>query len=502
MQTNRKQVTLATMIATFLAAIEVTIVSTAMPRIVSELGGLQLISWVFAVYLLTSTVTTPIYGKLADLFGRKVVFTFGAVLFLLGSMLSGLSQNMHQLIWFRALQGIGAGAIMPVTFTIIGDIYPYEERAKVQGLFSSIWGLSGIIGPLVGGFLVDYVSWRWIFYLNVPFGLVSVALLWMFLKEENASREKRNIDYWGALTFTIAVTSILYALLTGGTAHPWNSPFILGLFTVGFVFLASFWIIESKCAEPILPPSLLKNPVIFISNAAGFLASAILIGINAYLPLWVQGVEGKGATGSGLALLPMSIGWPIGATLGGRVMLKIGPRKTAAAGFLLILLGTVWLAVLQPASPHWFLIAIMFIIGFGFGFAMTVMTVMVQSSVGWQMRGVATASNTFLRSLGQTIGVAFFGTLFNHLVMSYAMRHNQGHGPIASSDFNQLLNPHGLSDLSASAMQMMREALVYGLHNIYLVFVILSVCAWITTFWFPKQKPETSMAPQGGLKQA
>ncbi|MBA4495389.1 MDR family MFS transporter [Paenactinomyces guangxiensis] len=502
MQTNRRNVTVAMMVATFLIAIEGTIVSTAMPRVVSELGGLQLISWVFAVYLLTSTVTTPIYGKLADLFGRRVIFTFGAGLFLIGSMLSGLSQTMHQLIWFRAVQGIGAGAILPTTFTIVGDIYPYEERAKVQGLFSSIWGISGLIGPLVGGFLVDYVSWRWIFYLIVPFALISTILLWLFLKEENTREQERKVDYWGAFTFTVASVSILYALLTGGTTYPWNSPVIISLFVAGFIFLALFARIQMKFPEPLFPLQLLRNPILFVSNLGGFLSSSVLIGINVYLPLWVQGVLGQGATGSGLALLPMSLGWPVGAMLGGRFMLKIGPQRTGVAGMLLILFGSVWLSLVTSTSPYWFLIVIMLIVGFGFGFASTVMTVVVQSAVDWKVRGVATASNTFLRSLGQTMGIAVFGTLFNNLISGYASGHFHGTQKIAPSDLNQLLDPHGLERVKAPVLSFMREALVYGIHNIFLLLAAISLVTLFVTFWLPKQKPEVSAVPQGGLKRA
>jgi EmrB/QacA subfamily drug resistance transporter len=499
MKTNQKQVTLAMLIATFLAAIEVTIVSTAMPRIASELGGLQYISWVFAAYLLTSTVMTPIFGKLADLYGRRVVFTVGAVLFLLGSMLSGLAVTMQQLIWFRALQGLGAGGIMPTTFTIIGDIYPYEQRAKVQGWISSVWGLSGLVGPLVGGFLVDYVSWRWIFYINLPFGLVSVIMLWIFLREEGETK-KRKIDYLGALTFTIAVASLLFALSTGGTVFPWSSPRILALFGVGVFFLLLFIWIEKKVAEPMLPLTLFTIPAILVSNVAAFLASGILIALNVYLPLWVQGVNGRGATGSGLTLLPMSIGWPLGAVIGGRLMLKIGPRKTAVMGLILILAGTVCLTLIGKSTPEWVLSPIMLMIGFGFGFSMTVYTVIVQSSVGWNLRGAATASNTFLRSLGQTMGVAAFGTLLNHSMKSFMEEHPPT-GGMNVPDFNQLLAPHNISRIPQTVMVMMRDALALGLHHIFVLLVVIAAVTLFVVLWLPRSKPET-VRPAHDLKEA
>src|SRR5579875_3778255 len=215
-------VTVAMLVAVFLVAIDVTVVSTAMPHIVRELHGLSLYSWVFAIYTLTTSVTTPIYGKLADLFGRKVIFSIGVVLFVLGSVLSGMSQTMEQLIWFRAFQGIGAGAVMPITFTIISDIFPGEQRARMQGVFSGVWGIAGLLGPLVGGMFVDHFSWRWIFYINVPVGAISLILVFMFL-HESFERKSKKIDYWGALVFTAAISSLLYALLNGGTTYPWGS---------------------------------------------------------------------------------------------------------------------------------------------------------------------------------------------------------------------------------------------------------------------------------------
>ncbi|MFC7442580.1 MDR family MFS transporter [Laceyella putida] len=490
MKSDRKKVTMAMLIATFLAAIEVTIVSTAMPRIVSELGGIQYISWVFAVYLLTSTVATPIFGKLADLYGRKRIFHVGAAIFLAGSMLSGLSQTMSQLICFRALQGIGSGAIMPVTFTIIGDIYPYEERAKVQGWFSSVWGLSGLVGPLVGGFLVDFVSWRWIFYLNLPFGIVSIILVSLFLKE-GGETERRQIDYWGALTSTLGISALLLALNTGGVVYPWASAPIIGLFLVAVLLIGLFLYIEANVSEPMLPLSLFKIPAIAASNIAGFFVSSVLIALTVYLPLWVQGVHGQGATGSGLTLLPMSLGWPVGAVIGGRLMLRIGPRRTVMAGLLLIIFGTIWLTMADASTPEWVLAAIMLVEGFGFGFSMTVFTVIVQSSVGWHQRGTATAVNTLLRSLGQTVGVAVFGTMFNRYMIRYMERQSAA-VQVDIDQLNQLLEQHETLSVSPDMVQLLKGALVFGLHHIYLILLGIALFSFIFVFWFPNHKPQTN----------
>ncbi len=486
---NRKRITLAMLIATFLAAIEVTVVSTAIPRIASELGGIQQISWIFSSYLLTSTVTTPIFGKLADLYGRRRIFVWGAVIFLSGSMLSGIAQSMQQLIWFRALQGIGAGSIMPTTFTIIGDIYPYEERAKVQGWFSSVWGLSGLIGPLVGGFLVDYVSWRWIFYLNLPFGLVSIVMVLLFLKEEGKLK-KTKIDIWGFLTFSVAVTSILLILSTGGVIVPWTTPYLIGLMVLGAVGLTIFFWIETRVSEPMLPLWLFKIPAILVANLVGFLASSILIALNVYLPLWVQGVIGIGATGSGLVLLPMSLGWLFGAIIGGRRMLKTGPRQTAFFGMVFILAGCMVLGGMDADTPAWILPVVMSVSGFGFGFVMTVCTVVVQSTVGWNLRGVATASNTFLRSLGQTVGIAIFGTLFNHSMIKYVSKHPEDGKSFSVADVSRLLNPHHLSEVPQTLLSYMREALTLSMHHIFIILIGIAVSAVCLVLGLPRSRPE------------
>ncbi|WP_134684285.1 MDR family MFS transporter [Brevibacillus migulae] len=482
-ETNKKNVTLALMIATFLAAIEGTIVSTAMPTIVSELGGLTLISWVVSVYLLTSAVTAPIYGKLADLFGRKPVFAIGTILFLLGSMLSGLAQTMEQLIWFRAFQGIGAGSIITITYTIIGDIYPFEQRGKVQGYMSGIWGISGILGPLTGGFLVDYVSWRWIFYINLPFGIVSILLIWFFL-HEHVEKKQKHIDYGGAATFTLGMSVWLYALLSGGTAHPWASPLMLGLYAVGAVFIAVFLVIQRRSPEPMLPLVLFKIRSIMVANGAGFLLSSILVAITFYLPLWIQGVYGQGATQSGLTLLPMSIGWPIAAALSGRLVVKIGAGKTALIGTLPLVLATVWLATIRTDTPHWMLYGMTFLVGFGFGFTFTSFTVTAISAVDWSLRGASMAANTFIRSLGQTIGIATFGTLFNQMMTSRLPADLAAEG----IDVNEVLASDRVQQLAPEIVASLREALAYGLEKVFLVLAVIAVLGLIVTLAFPRDK--------------
>lgn len=473
MNAYQRKITTALLIATFLSAIEATIISTAMPAIVKKLGGMELISWVFAVYLLTSAVTTPIFGKLADLFGRKKVFLVGTALFLLGSMLCGLSQNMEQLIWFRAIQGIGAGAVVPITFTIIGDIFSFEQRAKVQGLFSSIWGIAGILGPLIGGFFVDYVSWHWIFFINLPFGLISMWIIAQHLQETIEKRE-RKIDYGGAATFTIGTTALLYALLSGGNELAWNSASMYVLLAVAVVFLALFLLIQTRHPEPMIPIALFHHREVAVSNVISFLASGILIGITAYVPLWIQGVLQKGAIYSGVILMPMSIGWPIGATIGSRLLIRYGPKPISLLGIFLLVIGSFSLTWISMSTPSWIILFIILVIGFGFGLSITIFTIIVQSAVGWNLRGVATSSNTFLRTLGQTLGVAVLGTLLN-----------------------QHIGPHANAE-----GQVPPEILADGLHSVFLIVAGLAVLSLLITFWVPNRRPEPDQDKQTKPEEA
>lgn len=406
-ETNKKLVVTSLLIATFLTAIEGTIVSTAMPKIVEDLGGTHLYTWVISIYLLATVISTPIFGKLADLYGRKRMFTIGVIIFLIGSMLSGFSQTMLQLVVFRLIQGIGAGALTTIPFTIIGDVFAFEARAKIQGLISSVWGIAGIVGPLVGGFIVDQITWHWIFFLNLPFGIIAFILLSVSLHEQ-VERKKQIIDYAGILTFTISMTSFLYALtllkqekhVTGG---------ILTLFIVALVSVGLFIYIEAKGKEPMLPLSLLKIKPILVANMVGFLLGFILVAVTFYIPLWVQGVSNLNATLSGITLMPMSITWPVGAFLTGKWLSKTSIGRLASIGIAINALGCLGLVFFHANTTLPAMMVVTAILGFGFGIALTVFTVIVQSAVDWKLRGAAIGSNNLMRNLGQAIGIAVSG---------------------------------------------------------------------------------------------
>ncbi|EOV9525980.1 MDR family MFS transporter [Bacillus cytotoxicus] len=440
-ETKKKPVIIALLIATFLTAIEGTIVSTAMPKIVEDLGGNQLYTWVISVYLLATVISTPVFGKLADLYGRKIMFTIGVVIFLSGSMLSGFSQTMGQLVIFRTIQGIGAGALTTIPYTIIGDIFTFEQRAKVQGWISSVWGISGIVGPLAGGFIVDMISWHWIFYMNLPFGIIALTLLWISLHEQ-VEKKKQIIDYPGIFTFTVSMTAFLYALTLWKEQKQISSS-IVSLIVVAFVAICLFIWIEVKGKEPMLPLSLFTIRSITISNIAGFLLGFILVTVTFYIPLWVQGVKNLNATYSGIAMLPLSITWPIGAILSGKWLGKTSIGRIAFTGVSTIVIGCIGLVLLHANTVVPWIMVVTGILGLGFGLSLTVFTVVIQSSVDWNMRGAAMGSNNLMRNLGQTIGIAVSGLWLSG--------------------------------------QLKGEALVVSLHTIFCMLVVLALFAFITT---------------------
>ncbi|MED1203309.1 MDR family MFS transporter [Heyndrickxia acidicola] len=484
-KTNTKMVTIALFVATFLTAIEGTIVSTAMPTIISDLRGIELMNWVFSIYLLTSAVTVPVFGKLADLFGRKHVFLIGTIVFLIGSALCGLAHTMEQLILFRAIQGIGAGAVMPVTNTIIADIYPHEKRAKMLGLTSLAWGIAGVIGPLVGGFFVDQLSWHWVFYINIPFGLASILMVMSSL-HESIEKTKKSIDVWGAITFSSGMLALLYGLQKAGDTHDWGSPSVIGLFACAVIFLAGFIFIETKVKEPMIPLMLFRIQSISVSNVVALLVSVVLIGLNVYIPMWVQGGLGYNATISGLMLAPMSITWMIGSFWGGKIHLSRGSRFSVALGMIVITVSMFWLALFTLHTPSIMFYLLSALMGIGFGIVVTITIISAQSSVDWSMRGAATASNIFSRNLGQSVGAAVLGTYFNASIASKLQ--NQPHGQaMGPNSLNQLINHTSAARLPAVIRTALRSVLESGLHHLFIIIAVVSLLGFAVSFLFPRE---------------
>ncbi len=483
-------ITIALMLGMTLAALDTTIVGTAMPSIVGKLGGITLYSWVFSIYLLTSTTTVPIYGKLADLYGRKPLFLFGAALFIIGSAASGAAQSMEQLIVFRAIQGLGAGAVMPIVLTIIGDIFALEERAKVQGLFSGVWGLSSVVGPFVGGLIVDHFSWRWVFFINLPFGLVSMVLLAIFFKE-TVERKKHHLDYLGTLTLTGSIVALLFALLQGGTTWAWTSFQSIGLFIAALVLLILFIRTELRAAEPILPLDLFKSRIITISSIGGVVLGVLMFGITSYVPLFVQGVKGGSATSAGITLGPLLLAWPIASTISGKAVINYGYRVTGILGLVASVIGVAMTTLFNAQTNLPFIVVAMVLIGTGLGFASSVFILSVQNAVPWKLRGVATATTQFFRTMGGTVGVAIMGTILNaQMALRFTPIYSQFSNvasrlPKNIAPANVLLTPELRASLPMPFLIQLQNALSQSLFWVYGLMFVLAVLGLATMFLLP-----------------
>lgn len=467
-QTKRPFVLAAVMLAMFMGAIEATIVATAMPDIVADLGGFSLYSWVFSSYLLMNAATVLIFGKLADLFGRRPVMFIGISIFLVGSVLCGLAGTMEQMIAYRFLQGIGAGAIIPVATTIVGDIYTKEERANVQGYLASVWGVSAVTGPAIGGLLVDYVSWRWVFWVNIPIGLLSMGLLWLFL-HETVEKKKAHIDYIGTGLFLVGISAVMFVLVEG-TETPLFFPLLIG----GIVLLALFVYHEQRTVEPILPFSLWKKRPVLIANVVSFTTGVMLIGISSFLPTYVQGVMGQNATVAGFTLTAMSIGWPIASSLAGRLLNWIGYRTTTVIGGVALLAGGFLFYMMTPAYGPFGAAAASFVTGVGMGLTTTSFIVMIQNTSAWHERGAATAANMFMRNIGNTVGAALLGGVLNMQLARY-LREQEGAEGLSVSSINDWL---GGSSMNDSAAQILRDGLTTSLHTVYTVVFAFSVLSF------------------------
>ncbi|MFL6096863.1 MAG: MDR family MFS transporter [Blastococcus sp.] len=400
------------MLSTALVAIDATIIATAVPSVVAELGGFRQFPWLFSVYLLAQAVTVPVYGKLADVFGRKPVMLVGIGLFLLGSILCGAAWSIGALIAFRAVQGLGAGAVQPMSMTIVGDLYSLAERAKVQGYLASVWGVSSVVGPTLGGVFSEYVSWRWIFFVNIPLCLVAAAMIgWKF--HERVERRRPRIDYAGAAVLTVALTLLILGVLEGGQAWAWGSPQSVAVLAAGAVLLGVFVAIERRAADPVVPLRLLRNRLLVATCLVAACVGAVLLGLTSYIPTFVQDVLGSGPLVAGFALAALSLGWPLSASQSGRVYLRIGFRLTALIGASVVVLGSALLLLLDESTSVLQVGATSFVIGLGMGFSAAPTLIAAQSAVQWQERGVVTGSNMFFRSAGSAIGVAVFGAVVN-----------------------------------------------------------------------------------------
>lgn len=458
------------MLGMLLAALDQTIVGTAMPRVIADLNGLEHYAWVFTAYMLASTVTVPIYGKLSDIYGRRPFFIGGMLIFLLGSALSGLAESMTQLIIFRAIQGLGAGAMMPIAIALIGDIFPPAERAKWQGLIMAVFGLATVVGPALGGWLTDNFGWPWVFYVNMPVGVVAVVAAYFALPKRYLET-RHQIDYWGAATLIAGTVPLLLAFSWAGSQYSWGSAQIVGLLSLAVVMLAAFIVIEMRVPEPIINPALFKNSIFTISVIASFLTAVGMFGAIMYLPLFLQGVIGESAAGSGAAMTPMMLGFIVSSIVGGQILARTGRYKVVAlVGFAVGALGMFLLSRMTADASSGLVVRNMVIVGLGIGVSMSLFTIIVQNAFPQRMLGQVTASLQFFRSIGGTIGIAVLGTVMTNRFQSAfdANVSPQLTQSLTAQQVEQLRNPQALLEPEAtSSIQDMLAGLGGNTQQLY-----------------------------------
>lgn len=485
-QTRRSLVLVSVMLAMFMIAIEATIVATAMPEIVGRLGGFSLYSWVFAGFLLTQTATTVLFGKLADLYGRRPVMICGIVIFLIGSTLCGFATTMISLIAFRLLQGLGAGAMQPVAMTIVADLYSPEERAGIQGYLSSVWGISAVIGPLVGGIIVEKLSWPWVFWINIPFGIATVFMLLKCL-HEGVERKKHSLDILGSALFAIGISCLLVALTEIGQEGA--NPVVIWITLAAFlVCIPAFFWQERRAQEPMLDLSLWRDKLISSSNATSLVAGMALTGVTSYLAVYVQGVMGYSATIAGLTLTMTAVGWPIAAFLARKLYSRMAMQTTLRVGSGLVVVGAAVLPFLTPGTSPIVAGLGSLVIGFGMGFLIVTCIIMIQGSVSWQQRGSATAANVFSRTLGQTLGAVVLGSVLNYGLHNYSKS-----APVDTESVRKLLE----AGSSLPNKELVAKALAHGLTLAFWCVLAFAVISMLLAFLIPNRNMEDLV---GGAK--
>jgi EmrB/QacA subfamily drug resistance transporter len=499
---RRLAVTLGVITGMFLAALEATVVGTAMPTVIASLGGLSHYSWVFSAYLITSTVTVPVWGKLSDLYGRRLFFQLGIAVFLLGSVLSGMANTMTQLIVFRAVQGLGAGALVPLGMTIIGDVYTVEERARMQAFFSGVWGISSVVGPVAGGFITDQLSWRWVFYINVPFGILAALIMQLALKEPRR-HGRPSIDYAGAALLMASITLLMLALVEGGaTLSEFASARNLILLPVAAGLAALFLYVERRAPDPIVPLGLFRNRVVSVSVAAGFLAGVAMFGAISFVPLFAQGALGSTATEAGSLLTPLMLSWVGLSIVGGRLLLKVGYRPTTLAGLFILTLGFALLSSYQRTTPRVWLYLDLILIGAGLGLTMLTLLIAVQQSVGRAQLGIATSLNQFSRSIGGAVGVAIMGAVLSAGLASHLQKvARTGAGPLTperaaelASNPNALIEPQARAALPPEVLDELQEAMASAIHKVFWTGTALAGLALLVAFRLPR-RGDSAVAP-------
>lgn len=469
-RTNRAFTVVGLILALAMGALEATVVSTAMPTVIGDLGGIRYYAWIAGAYLLASSVTVPIYGKLADIYGRKPILLFGIAMFLFGSAASGAAQSMGQLILFRAIQGLGAGSMQPMAITIVGDIFDLEERAKMQGLFGAAWGIFGLTGPMIGGLIVHHLSWRWVFYINLPFGVAAAAIVITQLHEQ-IEKKPHTLDFLGAGLLSGTVVALLLAASRLGA----TTTVLCVVLAVGL--LGAFLAVERSAKEPLLPLPLFARPVMAVSSLTGAIIGAAMIATLTYVPLFVQGVLRGSPTAAGTAITPMVVGWPIASAIAGRLLPRVGFRPLIRVGLGATALAGIALALFGETQGLMGLRFISAAFGLGMGFANTALLLAVQTSVSWEQRGIATASTMFFRTIGGTLAVGVMGGVINARLMADPS--------IPEDAASRVLSREGAASIPPEIIARLGDALAGGLGTVFWIIAGMSVVAFVTSLWFP-----------------
>nr|NNM90214.1 MFS transporter [Bacilli bacterium] len=493
-QNNRIQLVIAgLLLGIFISAMDNTVVATATGNIVSHLGGLDKIVWITAAYLMTEMAGMPIFGKLSDMYGRKRFFIFGLCMFLFGSMLCGTAQSMDQLALYRAIQGIGGGALMPIAFTIIFDVVPREQAGRFSGMFGAVFGVASIFGPLLGSFITDHISWRWIFYINVPVGIVTFLLV-TFFYHESKNHTKQRIDWWGVLTLVPAIVSLTFALEFGGTQYAWTSFPILAGFVLTVLLFLAFILAETKASDPIVSFAMFRNRAFTGSNLVGIFSGSAYIVAVIYIPIYIQGTLGGSAITAGLELLPMMLGSSLTAPLGAMFCNKFSYRSILAPFAIVFLLGVYLLTTLTPSSATWQVILYMAIVGLGIGPTFSITGMAAMGEFDASQRGAASSTNSFVRELGMTVGIVIFGVIQKNLFQTRLTSVFAGMGKILGSfstmDPHAIMSPETRSHIPTFILSKLSSALSFSVTHALLWDLIPAFLAFAVVFWMGRSKFE------------
>ncbi|MGA4720575.1 MDR family MFS transporter [Fictibacillus nanhaiensis] len=504
---------LSIMSAMLFAALNQTIVGTSLPKIIADLGGIEYYSWVFTIFMLTSSITAILVGKLSDIYGRKPFILLGIGVFTAGSLLCGISESIFELILYRGVQGFGGGMIMSTAFTAVGDLFPPRERGRWQGIMSSVFGLASVFGPTLGGYIVDHFHWHWVFWIFLPFGLVAFAAIY-FLFPSVQRKEKESIDYTGSLLLTLTMVPLLLSFTWAGNQYDWASPEIIGLFAVTIVAFFLFVLTEKRVSSPVLPLDMFKNKVFTVSNIIGFFLGAGMFGSIMYMPFFIQGVMGTSATKSGFVMMPLTLAMVAGSTISGQIITKTGKyKKLAMLGLFIMVSGMTSMHFMDTQTTNTTAIFNMILVGSGLGIAFPIFTLTVQNAVEHKYLGVATSSVQLFRQLGGTIGVSIMGSVMNNSLADHFNKESQklvasspSVTPEMGEQIKELANPQVLLNQEAviekfsalppeslnvikQVLGILRESLSYALNGVFLTGAIVIGTAFILTFFFLKEIP-------------